>query len=141
MAETRSGGLIRALSLRDLILLNIVAVYTPSTLSQSMQLGRWGLLFWVLALLPFMLPYAAAPAALTRKHPREGGVYTWTRMALGDFHGFVCGWCYWVNTFLYVPSIFLGSAAVAFLLGGAQTAWLDQHPLAVTSIAIAILWL
>lgn len=99
----------RALKLRDLILLNIVAVYTPSTLSQSLQLGKFGLLFWTLAVLAFMLPYGAALADLSLKHPREGGVYAWTRMAFGDAHGFVCGWCYWVNTFLYVPSIFLSN--------------------------------
>ncbi|NOT62306.1 MAG: APC family permease, partial [Acidobacteria bacterium] len=110
----------RALKLRDLILLNIVAVYTPSTLSQTMSLGRASLLVWLVALLSFMLPYAAALADLARQHPREGGVYAWTRMAFGDLHGFICGWCYWVNTFLYVPSIFLGLASVAALLGGAQ---------------------
>ncbi len=113
-------GLKRALRLRDLILLNIVAVYTPATLSQTMPLGRAGLLLWLVAILSFMLPYASALTDLARLHPREGGVYAWTRMAFGDFHGFICGWCYWVNTFLYVPSIFLGLAAVAVLLGGAQ---------------------
>ena len=57
-------GLKRALKLRDLILLNIVAVYTPNTLSQSLQLGKFGLLFWALAVLAFMLPYSAALADL-----------------------------------------------------------------------------
>ena len=117
MTEPRSG-LKRALKLRDLILLNIVAVYTPNTLAQNMPLGKLGLLVWALAIAGFMLPYAAAIAGLSRCHPREGGVYAWTRMALGDFHGFLCGWCYWVNTFLYVPSVFLGIAAVLALLGG-----------------------
>ena len=37
-------GLKRALKLRDLILLNIVAVYTPGTISQTMPLGKIGLL-------------------------------------------------------------------------------------------------
>lgn len=134
-------GLKRALKLRDLILLNIVAVYTPSTLSQSLQLGKFGLLFWAVAVLTFMLPYAAALSDLSLKYPREGGVYAWTRMAFGDGHGFVCGWCYWVNTFLYVPSIFLGIAAVVALLGGAQTAWLNENQNAVVLIACVALWL
>ena len=131
----------RALKLRDLILLNIVAVYTPSTLSQTMSLGRAGLLVWLVALLSFMLPYAAALTDLARTHPREGGVYAWTRMAFGDFHGFICGWCYWVNTFLYVPSIFLGIAAVAMLLGGERWAWLNQNPWAVALMACVTLCL
>jgi glutamate:GABA antiporter len=134
-------GLKRALKLRDLILLNIVAVYTPSTLSQSLQLGKFGLVFWTLAVLAFMLPYGAALADLSLKYPREGGVYAWTRMAFGDAHGFVCGWCYWVNTFLYVPSIFLGIAAVVALLGGAQTAWLNENQTVVVLVACLALWL
>lgn len=131
----------RALQLRDLILLNIVAVYTPSTLAQNMPLGALGLLVWALGIGAFMLPYAAALSELALKHPREGGVYAWTRLAYGDFHGFICGWCYWVNTFLYVPSVFLGFAAVLALLGGERTAWLNDHQLAVALVAGAALWL
>src|SRR5262245_31809398 len=128
-------GLKRALKLRDLILLNIVAVYTPSTISQTMPLGRIGLLVWALGILTFMAPYTVAIASLSSRHPREGGVYAWTRMAFGDFHGFICGWCYWINTFLYVPSVFLGIVAVAALLGGERAAWLNDSPLMAAVIA------
>jgi glutamate:GABA antiporter len=131
----------RALKLRDLILLNIVAVYTPATLSQSIPLGKIGLLVWAAAILTFLLSYVAAISDLSVKHPREGGVYAWTRMAFGDFHGFVCGWCYWVNTFLYVPSVFLSIVAVVYLAGGESTAWLDQNPVMVTLIAGGTLWI
>ncbi|HQR31649.1 MAG TPA: APC family permease [Blastocatellia bacterium] len=131
----------RVLRLRDLILLNIVAVYTPSTLAQSLPLGWIGLPIWAAALLTFLLPYAAAISDLSAQHPREGGVYAWTRMALGDFHGFFCGWCYWVNTFLYVPTVFLAIVGVAALLGGESTVWLDKNPVAVTLIAGGTLWL
>ncbi len=132
------NNLKRSLKLRDLILLNIVAVYTPATLSQTMPLGRAGLLLWLVAILSFMLPYASALTDLARLHPREGGVYAWTRMAFGDFHGFICGWCYWVNTFLYVPSIFLGLASVAALLGGAQ---LNENKNLVVAVACGSLLL
>ncbi len=139
--STKVSPLKRTLTLRDLVLLNVVAVYTPSTLSQSLALGLSGLVFWVLAVLMFMLPYAAAIADLSRTHPREGGVYTWTRMAFGEVHGFACGWCYWVNTFLYLPSIFLGIAAVAALLFGASTRWIDAHQGTLSLLACATLWL
>ncbi len=131
----------RALRLRDLVLLNIVAVYTPSTLAQSLPLGRIGLVVWAVAILMFLTPYATAISQLSTQHPREGGVYAWTRMALGEFHGFVCGWCYWVNTFLYVPTVFLAMVGVASLLGGEQTAWLETNPFIVTLIAGTALWL
>ena len=51
-----NSGLKRALALRDLILLNIVAVYTPGTLGQTLPLGRAGLALWALGLWTFMLP-------------------------------------------------------------------------------------
>jgi amino acid transporter len=131
----------RALKLRDLILLNIVAVYTPGTISQTMPLGKIGLLVWALGIITFMAPYTAAIASLSTHYPREGGIYAWTRIAFGDFHGFICGWCYWVNTFLYVPSVFLGIVAVTALLGGDRTAWLNNNPAMVTVIASGALWL
>lgn len=140
MAES-SPGLKRALQLRDLVLLNIVAVYTPGTISQTIQMDRWGLLLWPLAGLSFMLPYATALARLSRQYPREGGIYAWTKLAFGDFHGFICGWCYWVNVFLYLPTIFLALASVAALIGGAQTAWLQENPTLITAIACGALWL
>ncbi|MBK6795629.1 MAG: APC family permease [Acidobacteria bacterium] len=136
-----TAGLKRALRLRDLILLNIVAVYTPSTLAQNMPLGRIGLLVWALAILTFLLPYGAAISDLSVKYPKEGGVYAWTRLALGDFHGFVCGWCYWVNTFLYVPSVFLGIAAVSALLFNGPAEWMSGHKFETVMIAIITLWL
>jgi amino acid transporter len=137
---TDAAGLKRALKLRDLILLNIVAVYTPSTLSQNTPLGKTGLFVWALAILFFMAPYATAIADLSLKYPREGGVYAWTRMAFGGFHGFVCGWCYWVNTFLYVPSVFLGIAAVAGLLFNASPDWMNDHKFEAMIIAVIALW-
>ena len=130
----------RALKLPDLILLNVVAVYTPSTLAQNMPLGTLGILVWILAILTFMWPYATAISQLSKFLPREGGVYAWTSQAFGEFHGFICGWCYWVNTFLYVPSVFLGIAAVASLLGGSRTSWLNEDPWAVSAVAIGTLW-
>ena len=134
-------GLKRSLKLGDLVLLNIVAVYTPGTISQVLPVGRFGLLMWAAGLLTFMLPYAMAIADLSARHPREGGVYAWTRLAFGDFHGFVCGWCYWVNTFLYVPSVFVSIAAVAALIGGPRTAWINDNPAMVMLIACGALWL
>jgi amino acid transporter len=136
-----SPSLKRALRLPDLIFLNIVAVYTPSTLAQNMPLGSLGLLVWGLALVAFMVPYAAAIADLSRLVPREGGVYAWTHLSFGDFHGFLCGWCYWVNTFLYVPSVFLGIAAVISLFGGEGSRWMEERPSLVALIAIGTLWL
>jgi amino acid transporter len=133
-------ALARTLTRRDLVLLNVVAVFTPSTIGQSLPLGAGGLVLWALGGALFLFPYGAAVADLARRHPRQGGVYAWTRLAFGEAHGFACGWCYWVNTFLYLPTLFLGVAAVVAMVGGARTAWLATDPRAVLAIALGGLW-
>ena len=44
---------------------------------------------------------------LSSRYPQEGGIYVWTKKAFGDFHGFLCGWCYWLNNLFYFPSLLI----------------------------------
>jgi len=38
--------------------------------------------------------------------------------SVGDFHGFLSGWCYWTNNMLYVPTVMLYFVGVSvFVLG------------------------
>jgi amino acid transporter len=42
----------------------------------------------------------------------------WVRRAFGPTHGFVCGWCLWVNNLFYFPSLLLFAAANLAAIGG-----------------------
>lgn len=44
---------------------------------------------------------------LSRKHPDEGGIYSWTVRALGQKAGFMVAWLYWVNTIFYYPTVLI----------------------------------
>ena len=83
-AETRETPpkLQRALSLRDLVLFNIVAVIGLRWLATSAKAGPSALVLWLLAALFFFVPQGLAVVELSSRFPNEGGIYVWTRGAL-----------------------------------------------------------
>lgn len=103
----------RVLGLRDLVLLNVVGVTSLRWLATSAAAGPSVLSLWVLAALFFFVPLGLAVAELSSRHPQQGGVYAWTKAAFGEGHGFLCGWCYWVNNLLYYPNLLMASAVMA----------------------------
>jgi amino acid transporter len=111
--------LTRTLKLKDLILFNIIAMVGLRWIALSSSEAGWAaLLLWGLAIIAFFVPHALAVSELNRLNPVTGGLYVWTKDALGDFNGFMSGWCYWTNNFIYYPSL-LGFVAptLAFLVG------------------------
>ena len=53
-------------------------------------------------LIPFFwcIPISLVAAELTTAMPVEGGFYRWSRVAFGDFWGFLAGWWNWCASFL-----------------------------------------
>ncbi len=133
----------RTLRLSDSVLMILVAVVGLRWIASAAAGGPSSLVLWVLALVFFFIPEGLAVAELSSRHPREGGVYAWTKTALGDFHGFVCGWCYWVNNLFYFPGLLIFvSANTAFLFSALDPSLrLEEDKLYVTSLTLAILWL
>jgi len=84
MSTETKPQLIRALKLRDLVLLNLVAVLGLRHLGTSAKAGPTTLLLWVLAALFFFVPQGLVVTELSSRFPDEGGVYFWTKRALGD---------------------------------------------------------
>ena len=111
---------IKALGLRDVVLMNIVAVVGMRWIARGARTGPPSVTLWVLAWIAFFVPLALAVSALARKYPEQGGVYAWVRRAFGGGHGFICGWCLWVNNLFYFPSVLLFGAANLAAMGGAR---------------------
>ena len=78
-------------------------------------------------MLLFFVPTAFVVVELSTRFPEEGGLYVWTKMAFGDFHGFIAGWTYWIYTMFYFPGLLLASAAMTSYVGGAGNAWLAEN--------------
>jgi amino acid transporter len=134
-------SLIKALTLWDVVAMNIVAVVSLRWISRSARLGAPSLILWVLACLAFFVPLALVLAELSSRHPEQGGIYAWARRAFGPVHGFVCGWCLWVNNLFYFPSLLLFGAANATLVfgnGGGSIA--DSRAYSV-AFALGCLWI
>src|ERR1044072_1968318 len=117
----------RTLTLRDLVLLNIVAVLSIRWLATSAAAGPSSLVLWVCAALFFFVPQGLAVAALSARFPDEGGIYAWTKRAFGEGHGFLCGWCYWINNILYYPNLLMSTAVVGtYVVGQGETGLADN---------------
>jgi amino acid transporter len=133
----------RRLKLLDIVLLNVVAVTSLRWLASAGAAGPSSLSLWVLAALFFFLPQGLAVAALSVRSPGEGGLYRWTKEALGERHGFLCGWCYWVNNLLYFPSLLIYvSGNVALAIQALRPEWaLEKNGDFVLACTLVCLWL
>lgn len=133
--------LVRALKLRDLVLLNIVAVLGLRHLGTSAKAGPATLLLWLLAAIFFFVPQGLAVIELSSRFPNSGGIYDWTKRALGEGHGFMCGWCYWINNVLYYPSLLISTAVIATYAFGYGGSGLENDLLYVTVTTLVCLWI
>ena len=111
MNQRTTPALITSLRLWDVVAMNIVAIVGLRWISRSARSGAPAVTLWILAGLLFFVPLAAVLAELSSRHPEQGGIYAWARRAFGPLHGYICGWCMWVNNLFYFPSLLLFAAA------------------------------
>jgi amino acid transporter len=133
--------LVRALKLRDLVLFNLVAVLGLRHLGTTAKFGFGSLLMWTIAAVFFFIPQGLAVAELSSRFPKEGGIYFWTKCALGEGHGFLCGWCYWINNVLYYPNLLISAAVIATFIFGKSGSGLGDSWAFVLPVTLATLWI
>jgi amino acid transporter len=131
----------RVLTLRDLVLFNIVAVLSLRWTATAAAAGPSSLTFWVLAGLLFFIPQGLAVSHLAARYPQEGGIYSWTKRTFGEGHGFLCGWTYWVNNILYYPNLLMSTAVIGtYVIGRGDTGLVDDWTYILVATLTA-LWL
>ncbi len=87
------------------------------------------------------MPQGLAVSDLAARYPDEGGIYAWTKRAFGEGHGFLCGWCYWVNNILYYPNLLMSTAVVGtYVIGRGETGLADSWTYVLPATLVA-LWL
>jgi glutamate:GABA antiporter len=112
-------GLRKTMGFWDVLLFNIAAVLGPRWIAAAGHNGTSSISLWVLAAVFFFVPGALVINELSSRFPEEGGIYAWARDAFGPFHGFICGWTYWIYTVFYFPGLLLASASMsAYVIGG-----------------------
>jgi APA family basic amino acid/polyamine antiporter len=75
-------------------------------------------------------------ARLARARPAPGGPYAYTRLAFGDFAGFLVTWGYWIS--VWAANAALAIAAVGY--GEPFIPSLVHRPLAAAALAIGLVW-
>ena len=142
-ATTQNGthDLRRVLRLGDLVLFNVVAVLGLRWVATSAKAGPSALVLWLLAALLFFIPQGMAVITLASRFPEEGGVYAWTRRTYGEWNGFLCGWCYWINNVLYYPSLLISAAVVATFVTGEGGSKLGENSAYVIITTLVMLWI
>src|SRR5207253_4220189 len=133
--------LVRALKLRDLVLFNLVAVLGLRHLGTTAKFGPASLVMWSIAAVFFFIPQGLAVIELSSRFPKEGGVYFWTKRALGEGNGFLCGWCYWINNVLYYPNLLTSSAVVATFIFGERASGFSDNWAYVLPVTLGSLWI
>ena len=144
MTATTPNGthdLRRVLRLGDLVLFNVVAVLGLRWVATSAKAGPSALVLWLLAALLFFIPQGMAVITLASRFPEEGGVYAWTRRTYGEWNGFLCGWCYWINNVLYYPNLLISTAVIATYAIGKGGGTLGGSWAYVLSVSLVALWI
>ncbi|HKG45994.1 MAG TPA: APC family permease [Pyrinomonadaceae bacterium] len=136
--EARSAVLKKELGLFDLVLTQIMFVVGTFWVGWAARLGYEQNLFWILAIVTFYLPLAAAVIFLIRLMPLEGGLYQWSKLAFNDFVGFMVGWNLWVFAITILASAgLLVTTSISYSLGPAA-AWMKTNPYMITLISFLL---
>ena len=135
-----SPPLSRALGLRDLVLLNLAAVASARTLAAVAHTGAGSIWLWISACILFFVPSALCVSSLSRRMPHEGGLYVWARESFGPWHGFLCGYCYWLTNLFYFPSLLLAGAAMSAYTLGARGASFAESAAFALPLSVGLLW-
>jgi amino acid transporter len=68
--------------------------------------------WWIFLGFIFFIPFALICAEMGCAYPEQGGIYAWIRDGYGGRWASRATWCYWVNTAVWMPAIFILFAGV-----------------------------
>ncbi len=140
-ASQSAPHLRRVLGTWDLTWLCVVAITNMNLVPVVAAAGFVTIWLWLLALAFFFWPQGIAVIELSHRFPGEGGLYLWAKEMFGDFHGFMCGWCYWLTNMFFVPTLLFYLAGIWAFAGGKQAVALAENRLFFFFVSLALLWL
>jgi glutamate:GABA antiporter len=124
--EARSAVFKKELGLFDLVLTQVVFVVGTFWVGWAARLGNEQNIFWILAILTFYVPLAAAVIFLNRLMPLEGGLYQWSKLAFNDFVAFLVGWNLWVFAISILAGVGLIVTTNISYSIGPSAAWMKE---------------
>src|SRR5262247_768629 len=138
--EARSAVFKKELGLFDLVLTQVVFVVGTFWVGWAARLGNEQNVFWILAIVTFYLPLAAAVIFLNRLMPLEGGLYQWSKLAFNDFVAFMVGWNLWVFAISILAGVGLVVTTNISYAIGPSAAWIRDHKLMITLVSCVLVF-
>jgi amino acid transporter len=135
------GHLKRALGAWDLTFLCVVAIANMNVVPVIAANGPTTVWLWAFALAFFFLPQGITVIELSHRYPGEGGLYLWAKEMFGDFHGFMCGWCYWTTNMFFIPTLLFYLAGILAYGGAGWLAGLAENRLFFFLLTVGLLWI
>jgi len=136
--EERSAVFKKELGLLDLVLTQVVFVVGTIWVGHAAKLGDQQNFFWILAIITFYMPLAAAVIFLNRLMPLEGGLYQWAKIAFNDFVAFMVAWNLWVFAISILAGIGLVvTTNLSYAIGPSAT-WIKEARLVITVVSIGL---
>ncbi len=130
------------MGMRDLVMFCIVTGISVRWIGTAAAAGPSAITIWLGAFVLFYLPLLAAVLELSSRFAEgDGGIYDWSRRALGDWAGFMTGWTYWTSNLPYYPSILLFAAGAAAYLISADAVALAANPAYIIGFSLAAMWI
>ena len=136
--EARSAVFKKELGLFDLVLTQVVFVVGTFWVGWAARLGHEQNAFWILAILTFYLPLAAAVIFLNRLMPLEGGLYQWTKLAFNDFVAFMVGWNLWVFAISILAGVGLVVTTNVSYAIGPSAGWMKDNPRTIMLVSFLL---
>ncbi|MEJ2530545.1 MAG: APC family permease [Halioglobus sp.] len=130
----------KTLRQRDMVLFTVSAILLLDTLTAAASVGASSVFWWISLGILFFVPFAMICAEMGCAYPEQGGIYAWIRDAFGGRWASRSTWCYWVNTAVWMPAIYILFAGVfaQMFYPGLSMAWQIAIGVALTWLAVLV---
>ena len=130
----------KTLRQRDMVLFTVSAILLLDTLTAAASVGAPSVFWWLFLGLIFFIPFALICAEMGCAYPEQGGIYAWIRDGFGGRWASRATWCYWVNTAVWIPAIFILFAGVfkQMFFPGLSLAWQIGIGILLTWLAVLV---
>jgi amino acid transporter len=136
--QGQSHALRRKLGLRDLVPMQILLVVGITWAGTAAKQGGTHIWFWLAAILTMFVPLAAVVGWCARVWPLEGGVYQWTKFALGPFAGFMSAWNFGLWALLAVSNVGIMTATSLSYGLGTRAAWMEDNHSLILGLTVGL---
>ncbi len=140
LAADRASGhaLRRELGLWDLVPMQILLVVGITWAGYAAKQGATHVAFWVAAILFLFIPLAAVVGWCAKVWPYEGGVYQWTKYAMGPFAGFMSAWNFGLWALLAISNVGILSVTSMSYGLGPKAAWMQDSHLLIGALTVGL---